>query len=199
MKRFLAMLMLVVMMCGCAGLAEGKTFDPSVLEGKDGYSYDKFEKTWEYIEAMGAKNKDNFAFIMILGLSGEKREILTSRMSFLLLEDIDVSQRTNDVAKIAVIADDNYIKISDIFNADGVYLIDLSEDNIEIFKMIADAKSVSVRVYAKSVENGYEDFEIGAEQMADLKEGIELVYSYKLFSPYDTGVSGEKITIESVE
>ena len=29
MKRFLAVLMLVVMMCGCVGLAEGKTFDPS--------------------------------------------------------------------------------------------------------------------------------------------------------------------------
>ena len=37
MKRFLAVLMLVVMMCGCVGLAEGKTFDPSVLEGKGGH------------------------------------------------------------------------------------------------------------------------------------------------------------------
>lgn len=202
MKRFLAVLMLVVMMCGCVGLAEeGKTFDPSVLEGKDGYSYDKFEKTWEYIKANGAKNENNFGFIMLLSLSGEKKEIRTSRVSFLLLKNIDVNKKIDDVTKIAVIADDNYITISNIFNADniGVYLIDLSEDNIEPFKMIVDAKSVSVRVYAKSVENGYEDFEMEAEQLADLKEGIELVYTYELFSPYDTGVSGEKITIESVE
>lgn len=74
MKRFLAVLMLVVMMCGCVGLAEeGKTFDPSALEGKDGYSYDKFEKTWEYIKANGAKNENNFGFIMLLALSGEKK------------------------------------------------------------------------------------------------------------------------------
>ena len=46
--------------------------------------------------------------------------------------------------------------------------------------MIVEAKSVSVRVYAKSVENGYEDFEMEAEQLADLKEGIELVYTYEL-------------------
>jgi len=147
-----------------------------VLEGKDGYSYDKFEKTWEYIKANGAKNENNFGFIMLLALSGEKKEIRTSRVSFLLLKNIDVNKKIDDVTKIAVIADDNYITISNIYNADniGVYLIDLSEDNIEPFKMIVDAKSVSVRVYAKSVENGYEDFEMEAEQLADLKEGMIL-------------------------
>lgn len=44
MKRFLAVLMLVVMMCGCVGLAEEQKFDYTVLEKLDGYSYDKFEK-----------------------------------------------------------------------------------------------------------------------------------------------------------
>ena len=45
MKRFLSLLMLVVMMCGCVGLAEEQKFDYTVLEKLDGYSYDKFEKT----------------------------------------------------------------------------------------------------------------------------------------------------------
>lgn len=44
MKRFLAVLMLVVTMCGCIGLAEEQKFDYTVLEKLDGYSYDKFEK-----------------------------------------------------------------------------------------------------------------------------------------------------------
>lgn len=44
MKRFLAVLMLVVMLCGCVGLAEEQKFDYTVLEKLEGYSYDKFEK-----------------------------------------------------------------------------------------------------------------------------------------------------------
>lgn len=51
MKRFLAVLMLVVMMCGCVGLAEEQKFDYTVLEKLDGYSYDKFEKAWSYYGA----------------------------------------------------------------------------------------------------------------------------------------------------
>lgn len=47
MKRFLAVLMLVVTMCGCIGLAEEQKFDYTVLEKLDGYSYDKFEKNVE--------------------------------------------------------------------------------------------------------------------------------------------------------
>ncbi len=48
MKRFLAVLMLVVMMCGCVGLAEEQKFDYTVLEKLDGYTYDKSDKTWLY-------------------------------------------------------------------------------------------------------------------------------------------------------
>lgn len=44
MKRFLSMLMTLVLLCGCFAMAEVKTFDYKVLEGLDGYSYDKFEK-----------------------------------------------------------------------------------------------------------------------------------------------------------
>lgn len=36
MKRFLAVLMLVVMMCGCVGLAEEQKFDYTVLEKLEG-------------------------------------------------------------------------------------------------------------------------------------------------------------------
>lgn len=75
MKRFLAMLMLVVMMCGCAGLAEGKTFDPSLLEGKEGYSYDKFKRTWYYYEGTAAIDGNDNVFMTQIGLMGEKKRI----------------------------------------------------------------------------------------------------------------------------
>lgn len=48
MKRFLAVLMLVVMLCGCVGLAEEQKFDYTVLEKLEtsvykGYKQDKIE------------------------------------------------------------------------------------------------------------------------------------------------------------
>lgn len=58
MKRFLAVLMLVVMLCGCVGLAEEQKFDYTVLEKLEGYSYDKFEKTWSYYGAYAKKYSD---------------------------------------------------------------------------------------------------------------------------------------------
>lgn len=44
MKRFLAVLMLVVMMCGCVGLAEEQKFDYTVLEKLEGYAMTSLKK-----------------------------------------------------------------------------------------------------------------------------------------------------------
>lgn len=44
MKRFLAVLMLVVMMCGCVGLAEEQKFDYTVLEKLDGIAMTSLKK-----------------------------------------------------------------------------------------------------------------------------------------------------------
>lgn len=75
MKRFLAVLMLVVMMCGCVGLAEeGKTFDPSVLEGKDGYSYDKFEKRGNISKQMVRRMKIILVLLCYWRCRAKKRD-----------------------------------------------------------------------------------------------------------------------------
>lgn len=196
MKRFLAVLMLVVMMCGCVGLAEGKTFDPSVLEGKDGYSYDKFEKTWNYFNGPVAVSENNDFFTMTLMLQGEKSELKRSVILCAAAENSGATDITG-ITKIAIIADNDLITISDMsLLGTGMYVIGLTADNIETFKMIANAKSVTVRVYAKSVNNGHVDFEITADELASLQEAIDLAYTYELFSDYETG---ESITVESVE
>ena len=184
------------MMCGCVGLAEGKTFDPSVLEGKDGYSYDKFEKTWNYFNGPVAVSENNDFFTMALMLQGEKSELKRSVILCAAAENSGATDITG-ITKIAIIADNDLITISDMsLLGTGMYVIGLTADNIETFKMIANAKSVTVRVYAKSVNNGHVDFEITADELASLQEAIDLAYTYELFSDYETG---ESITVESVE
>lgn len=75
MKRFLAVLMLVVMMCGCVGLAEEQKFDYTVLEKLDGYSYDKFEKTWSYYGAYAKKYSDA-RLVIGIQVDGDKDSVL---------------------------------------------------------------------------------------------------------------------------
>ena len=62
MKRFLSMLMTLVLLCGCFAMAEVKTFDYKVLEGLDGYSYDKFEKMCVRYDWCNDKSKDTVLF-----------------------------------------------------------------------------------------------------------------------------------------
>ena len=196
MKRFLAMLMLVVMMCGCAGLAEGKTFDPSLLEGKEGYSYDKFKRTWYYYEGTAAIDGNDNVFMTQIGLMGEKKELTNSIVAFAVAKNLQPNY-IDDVTKLVIMADNDLIIISNVLMINnelnnGQYAIALTEDKIKTLRMIVNAKKVSIRVYAKSAKNGYLDFEMEADLLAPLQDVTELVYTYELYSPY---VSDEEITI----
>ena len=68
MKRFLTVLMLVVMMCGCVGLAEEQKFDYTVLEKLDGYNYDKFEKMWSLAGEYRIKAADGYISVTLIAL-----------------------------------------------------------------------------------------------------------------------------------
>ena len=74
MKRFLAVLMLVVMMCGCVGLAEEQKFDYTVLEKLDGYNYDKFEKMWSLAGEYRIKAADGYISVTLIAL-GDKESV----------------------------------------------------------------------------------------------------------------------------
>lgn len=83
MKRFLSMLMTLVLLCGCFAMAEVKTFDYKVLEGLDGYSYDKFEKMWSLAGEYRIKAADGY--ISVLNISMVRFSLILRAFSHFLL------------------------------------------------------------------------------------------------------------------
>lgn len=72
MKRFFAMALMAVMICSCcAALAEEKKFDYSVLEGLEGYTYDKFERTWMYIGGYGGFTEKSGRYLFYSCICGK--------------------------------------------------------------------------------------------------------------------------------
>ena len=106
MKRFLAVLMLVVMMCGCVGLAEEQKFDYTVLEKLDGYSYDKFEKTWSYYGAYAKKYSDA-RLVIGIQVDGDKDSVLAVQF---YAKAVDNKNETYSmVEEVSILADDTLI------------------------------------------------------------------------------------------
>ncbi len=194
MKRFLAVLMLVVMMCGCVGLAEeGKTFDPSVLEGKDGYSYDKFEKTWTYQAVCGRGEEGGNTYLIALLIQGQKNQIETSILMFAVEEG---DKLLDGLTKMAIVADDKLITVDKVLSNEGVTGIRLTKKCTEMLENLELAKNISIRFYTQSATNGHCDIEVQSEDFDSVRDALKLVLEYELF---DDEQSGEKITIESVE
>lgn len=106
MKRFLAMLMTLVLLCGCFAMAEEKTFDYKVLEGLDGYSYDKFEKTWSYYGAYAKKYSDA-RLVIGIQVYGDMDSVLAVQF---YAKAVDNKNETYSmVEEVSILADDTLI------------------------------------------------------------------------------------------
>ena len=192
MKRFLAVLMLVVMLCGCVGLAEGKTFDNTILEGLEGYSYDKFDKSWTY----GSADIENSGLLFGAMATGEKNDV-----SFVtLMIGLENKGKTiTDIEKVAIIADDKLITISKMQYFASAYIIELTTEEMEFLQLLVNAKEISMRIYADSISAGYVDFELTEDGMASLRTVLENFYSLDLLSFTDEKILDTVITIESAD
>lgn len=108
MKRFLSMLMTLVLLCGCFAMAEVKTFDYKVLEGLDGYSYDKFEKMWSLAGEYRIKAADGYISVALIAL-GDKESVQGVMLTAGVYKSDGSIYGTID--KIEILADDTLIQL----------------------------------------------------------------------------------------
>ena len=191
MKRFLSLLMLVVMMCGCVGLAEEQKFDYTVLEKLDGYSYDKFEKTWSYYGAY-VKEYSDASLVIGIQVEGDKDSV---QAVIFYAKAVDNKNETYSMVKeVSVLADDTLITCK-LMQTDGEQATLVLTPNADALQAIANAKEISFKVKMKA---GNITLEPTMEELADLIAVIKTICEYNILS-YSTNFGYDRATIQNLE
>ena len=174
MKRFLAVLMLVVMMCGCVGLAEEQKFDYTVLEKLDGYNYDKFEKMWSLAGEYRIKAADGYISVTLIAL-GDKESVQGVMLTAGVYKSDGSIYGTID--KIEILADDTLISIK-MMPLEGQQARLLTDTSAEALRLISEAKEISDFVQAAKaiIENNMLSLSTNAGIDSEAIEKFEETY-----------------------
>lgn len=189
MKRFLAVLVLVVMMCGCVGLAEEKPFDYKELEGLDGYSYDKFEKMWDYIGRYDQKQTDGYLSIFLQANGGK------NTVNFIALGVVKKTTTGYIVAdKIAILADDTLITVG-LMNFETMQAKLLTESHAEALRILAEAEKISFKIY---YEDGSSTVLEPTKDVAPFAQVAKEIYERNLLA-YNSNMGFDYTTMQNLE
>ena len=181
MKRFLSMLMTLVLLCGCFAMAEVKTFDYKVLEGLDGYSYDKFEKMWSLAGEYRIKAADGYISVALIAL-GDKESVQGVMLTAGVYKSDGSIYGTID--KIEILADDTLISIK--------MMPLLTDTSAEALRLISEAKEISFKIALKNAGSG--TFDPTADEIADFVQAAKAIIENNMLSlSTNAGIDSEAI------
>ena len=188
MKRFLAVLMLVVMMCGCVGLAEEQKFDYTVLEKLDGYSYDKFEKMWSLAGEYRIKAADGYISVTLIAL-GDKESVQGVMLTAGVYKSDGSLYSTID--KIEILADDTLISIK-MMPLEGQQARLLTDTSVEALRLISEAKEISFKIALKNAGSG--TFDPTEDEIANFVQAAKAIVDNNMLSlSTNAGIDSEAI------
>ncbi len=188
MKRFLAVLMLVVMMCGCVGLAEEQKFDYTVLEKLDGYNYDKFEKMWSLAGEYRIKAADGYISVTLIAL-GDKESVQGVMLTAGVYKSDGSLYSTID--KIEILADDTLISIK-MMPLEGQQARLLTDTSVEALRLISEAKEISFKIALKNAGSG--TFDPTEDEIANFVQAAKAIVDNNMLSlSTNAGIDSEAI------
>lgn len=193
MKRFLAMLMTLVLLCGCFAMAEEKTFDYKVLEGLDGYSYDKFEKTWSY-QASYVKEYDG-AYVVI-GLLADGDTEAAQTVQLLVVAAMEDGSSIGNITEIIILADDARITVR-LQALPGRSVRLLTKADAEVLSVIGKAQELAFKIYFG--DGSSEIIEPAADEISDFVRAAETIYEKDLLHYAIYSHIGEKTLNRHIE
>lgn len=188
MKRFLAVLMLVVMMCGCVGLAEEQKFDYTVLEKLDGYNYDKFEKMWSLAGEYRIKAADGYISTTLIAL-GDKESVQGVMLTAGVYKSDGSLYSTID--KIEILADDTLISIK-MMPLEEQQARLLTDTSVEALRLISEAKEISFKITLKNAGSG--TFDPTEDEIANFVQAAKAIVENNMLSlSTNAGIDSEAI------
>ena len=138
MKRFLCVA-LAILLVSASAMAATATFDYSAYEGKETFTYDKFDKTWQFFEYLdGADGQLEMCFAMQGNADGE--------VDF---DSISFFQASDFAERVQILIGDTVyeVDLSKRLEAEGGSMICLTETTMPLFEAIMNADEISVRAY----------------------------------------------------
>ena len=172
MKRFLCVA-LAILLVSASAMAATATFDYSAYEGKESYTYDKFEKTWQFFEYLdGADGQLVMGFVMRGTADGE-----------IDLISIFFSQPQRFPEKVQILIGDSVYEVDlskQIEDVDGSGIF-LTETTMPLFEAIMNADEISVRAYFNGTAR--EDSFAGPE-LQSMQENMRIMMEQDVLNCY---------------
>lgn len=176
MKRILVLLAVLIIVCTNTCFAEVAQFDHKVLSELDGYSYDKFEKSWTYHGAYLMQYTD--ATVVIGVQASGNNEYLEPVYIYAWVRDVNNVKVYSVVKKLMILADDTLITCSMMeFDASSGAFITSSTN--EVLNIIGNAKEISFKVV---LESGSVTLEPSAEEVKDFITAANVIYTNNIAS-----------------
>ena len=176
MKRILVLLAVLIIVCTNTCFAEVAQFDNKVLSELDGYSYDKFEKSWTYYGAYLMQYTD--ATVVIGVQASGNNEYLEPVYIYAWVRDVNNVKVYSVVKKLMILADDTLITCSMMeFDASSGAFITSSTN--EVLNIIGNAKEISFKVV---LESGSVTLEPSAEEVKDFITAANVIYTNNIAS-----------------
>lgn len=152
MKRVVAMLAVVVMLAGMAGMsvAEEKKFDMTVYESASGYKYDKFEKTWE-VSAKYIKKYSDANLVFGLAMVGTKTSISSPPYIWGWIRDVKNKTGLAAVINVDILIDDVLFSLDAVIGDEDSWSVPLDSVNGKAFlEKLMNAKEISLKYKMKT-------------------------------------------------
>ena len=184
MKKAISLVLAVIFICSFApcAFAEAKKFDyKSALGDRDGYSYDKFDKSWSYYGAYAEYFSDATVIIGIQteSNSGESNPALTT----LYVKIIDKNgDKLHDVESIDFLIGEDIYSYESMLPLGETSAVVLAEDGLLLIKAIkdSDSKDVAIRLGVKNKGNVTFD-DLDSSEYKELKDFCRVYLKYDLW------------------
>ena len=187
MKKVIALLLVLVLICSYApfSFAEEKEFDyQSVLGGRDGYSYDKFDKYWSYYGAYAKYFSDATLIIGLQTMSDENES--NPSMTLLYAKVIDKSGNSlYDVDSIDFMIGDDIYSYEEMFPSGDTANAIIGQNGMLLLEAInkSNASDVTIRLGVEGKKMTLEDLD--SSEYNELKEFCRVYLKYNLWDYCD--------------
>ncbi len=193
MKKLLSVLLLALLLVTYTSLAEDpatepivetteatpqepETFDHTVFKNFNGYSYDKFDKTWSYYGAYLEQYTDATVVIGLQAENSKEGAMMIKLYSW--IRDAKNIDTLFNVKQLYILADDTLItcELADVGNFSMTLI---SPNNVDVLKLLAEADEIAFKIYHSK---GNTTLEPTKQEIADFAAAAKRIYESNMAS-----------------
>ena len=148
MKRFVTIAVCMIIVCGIVTTSLADGVDKSMFEKMDGYSYDKFNKTWSYYQAYSHQYSDA-SVVVGIELDGGDVEQMPPYV-YCWIRDEKNSSILYEVNKLMFLIGDDLYTFETLLPSDSSSSALLGEEAKDFLQALSNGNSMTIRLVYKT-------------------------------------------------